>query len=307
MLRRRSDSNLKIDPVFKGRYMLDPSLEGRVALVTGGARGLGRVMALALVEAGANVLIIARSADQLAQTVEEAKRLGKGRCEGFATDIGKDEDCRAAAAEAVRLFGPVDVLVNNAAGGMGVWQPKHPAPFHALNPAGIETMLNINLMGTYRMFCAVVPAMVERRFGKVITISTSRPTMRIPFAGPYGPIKAALETTTLIWAEELHDSGVTANVLLPGGISDTSLIPGDNVGKRAKPFAAGKGPVGMEGRSCDLLPPEIMAPPILWLASDGSNGTSGRRFVARDWDPDLPPAEAAERAMQKPAEVLTIM
>ena len=287
--------------------MAHPSLEGRVVLVTGGARGLGRVMTLALVDAGANVFIVARSADQVAATLDEARDLGKGRCEGFSADIGQDEDCRAAVAVATAAFGPVQVLVNNAATGMGNRRPNGPAPFHELDPAGIAAMINVNLMGAYRMFCAAVPSMVELGFGKVVSISTSRPTMRRPGVGPYGPIKTALEATTLIWAQELAATGVTANILLPGGISDTALVPGDNVGKRAKPFAAGKGPLGLEGASSDLLPAEIMGPPILWLASDESNEISGRRFVARDWDPDLPPPRAAERAMQTPMDAPTIM
>jgi 3-oxoacyl-[acyl-carrier protein] reductase len=287
--------------------MPHPSLEGRAVLVTGGARGLGRVMTLALVDAGANVFIIARSADQVRAAVAEAQALGKGGCEGFAADIGKDEDCRAAVAAAAAAFGPVQVLVNNAATGMGARQATGPTPFHNLDPVGIASMLNVNLMGAYRMFCAAVPTMVEKGFGKVISISTSRPTMRRPYVGPYGPIKTALEATTLIWAQELAGTGVTANILLPGGISDTALVPGENIGKRAKPFAAGKGPLGLEGTNSDLLPAEIMGPPILWLASDESNDTTGRRFVARDWDPDLPQTRAAERAMQAPSDAPTIM
>lgn len=283
------------------------SLEGRSVLITGGARGLGRVMALSLVGAGANVFIIARSDAQVAQTVEEARGLGRGGCAGTAADIGNNDDCRAAVAAAAGAFGRVDVLVNNAATGMGAWQPKGPTPFWQLDPLGIEAMTNVNLLGAYRMFCAAVPAMVENGFGKVVTVTTSRPTMRRPYSGPYGPIKAALETTTLIWAEELAKTGVTANVLLPGGVSDTSLVPGDNIGKRAKPFAAGKGPLGQEGTNSDLLPADIMGPPILWLASDESNGTSGRRFVARDWDPDLLPSDAARRAMQAPSDAPVIM
>lgn len=293
--------------VSGARIVSHGSLEGRVVLVTGGARGLGRVMTMALVGAGADVLILARSADQVERTVEEARALDRGRCAGFSGDVGRWEDCRAAVASAEERFGHVQVLVNNAATGMGRWQLTSPTPFHALEPAGIELMVDVNLLGTYRMFRSVAPSMIENGFGKIVNISTSRPTMRRPYSGPYGPIKAALEATTAIWAQELADTGITANVLLPGGMSDTSLVPGENIGNRARPFQAGKGPRGMEGRGSELLPAEIMAPPILWLASDESNTISGRRFVARDWDPDLPPAQAAELAMQEPSEMPVVM
>jgi 3-oxoacyl-[acyl-carrier protein] reductase len=137
--------------------------------------------------------------------------------------------------------------------------------------------------------------MIERGFGRIVNISTSRPTMVYPHGGIYGPAKAALEASSLIWARQLEGTGVTVNVLLPGGPADTALIPGE-VGGRAAAFSAGKDAPGREGFVQGLLPPEIMAPPILWLASDASNAITGGRFVARDWDPDLTPEQASIRA-----------
>jgi NAD(P)-dependent dehydrogenase (short-subunit alcohol dehydrogenase family) len=288
-----------------------PSLKDRVAIVTGGGRGLGKVMALALVSAGARVLIVARSAGEIAATVAEAGALGTGACEGYVGDVSRWEDCVAAVARAEGLFGTVQVLVNNAALG---FPPKQaalplgtPFPFWTYAPDDIVAMVQVNLLGPFAMFHAVAPKMVAAGFGRVIGISTSRPTMRRPNAGPYGPIKAALEASTAIWAQELRETGVTANILLPGGPTDTAFVPGGDVGRRAKPFAAGKAPAGQEGTSMDLLPAAIMGPPILWLASDESDGVTGRRFVARDWDADLAPAEAARRAMQPPSDMPIIM
>ena len=90
---------------------------------------------------------------------------------------------------------------------------------------------------------------------------------------------------------------------------DTALIPGGNVGSRAPAFAAGKQSTGLEGTNVNqcLLPPEIMTPPTLWLASDASAAISGRRIVARDWDPDLPPAQAAARALQPRSSATVVM
>jgi len=288
-----------------------PSLKDRVAIVTGGSRGLGKVMTSALVAAGAHVLIVARSADEIAATVAEINALGAGKCEGYVGDVSQWEDCAAAVERAERLFGTVQVLINNAALGFPAKQAGLPLgtpfPFWAYERHDIVNMVNVNLLGAFAMFHAVAPKMVAAGFGRVISISTSRPTMRRPNAGAYGPIKAALEASTVIWSQELRNTGVNANVLLPGGPTDTAFVPGGNVGRRAKPFAAGKAPLGQEGSNSDLLPPAIMGPPILWLASDESNGVTGRRFVARDWDPDLAPGDAAHRAMQPPSDVPVIM
>ena len=291
--------------------MHHPSLKNRVAIVTGGSRGLGKVMTLALVAAGSNVLIVARSAEEIAATVAEANTLQAGACEGHVGDVSRWEDCSAAVERAERLFGSIQVLINNAALGFPAKQAALPLgtpfPFWTYDPADIINMVKVNLLGPFAMFNAVAPKMVAAGFGRVVGISTSRPTMRRPNAGAYGPIKAALEAATAIWAQELEGTGVTANILLPGGPTDTAFVPGGNVGGRAKPFAAGKEPLGQEGTNMDLLPPSIMGPPILWLASDDSNGVTGRRLVARDWDPELAPADAAQRAMQPSSDVPSII
>jgi len=283
-------------------------LAGRSAIVTGGARGLGKVMALALAEAGADVLITAaRSPEQLSVTVAEAA--GRtGSVHGILADASDAADCTRVAEEAIARFGRIDLLVNNAARGSreqradGSRRPR----FWEIDDGAIERMTTTNLAGPFLMARAVVPGMFGRGFGRVVNISTSRSTMRLLGGGPYGPAKAALEAATAIWARELDGSGVTANVLLPGGATDTDLIPGDDVGTRAVAFQPGKAPPGGEG-SGTMLPPWIMAAPIVWLASEASGGFNGRRFVARDWDVDLPPDAAATRAVQEPCPMPWVM
>jgi len=288
-----------------------PSLQDRVAIITGGSRGLGKVMAVALAKAGGRVLIVARTANEIAATVAEIKSIGAGSCEGYVGDVSRWEDCAAAVDRAERLFGTVQVLVNNAALGFPPKQARLPLgtpfPFWTYDPDDIVNMVRVNLLGGFALFHLLAPKMIAAGFGRVVSISTSRLAMRRANAGAYGPIKAALEASTAIWAQELQNTGVTANILLPGGPTDTAFVPGGNVGGRAKPFAAGKGPLGQEGTNTDLLPAAIMGPPILWLASDESNGVTGRRFVARDWDPDLAPNDAANRAMQPPSQQPVIM
>lgn len=281
-----------------------PSLVGRSVIVTGGGRGLGRVMALALVGQGARVMITgARSEAELEATRRDAEALGVGECRTMLADVSDAAACEAVVAATIAAFGRVDVLVNNA--GLPSYSaaptPGKPYPFWTADPDGYRRLVETNFVGPFLMARAVTPHMLARGFGKLVNVTTSRPTMMLKGAGPYGPTKAGLEAATLVWAQDLAGAGVTANVLLPGGASDTALIWGEVGGRTDPTFQAGKGPVGKEGdASGGLLPPEVMGPPILWLAADESNGVSGRRVVARDWDADLPPAEAAERAMTPP-------
>lgn len=289
-------------------------LAGRIAIVTGGGRGLGRVMALAMVQAGARVVITAaRSKAELQETAATANACRTGSCVPVLSDVGSLDTSKAVVDCAVDAFGGVDIVVNNAARGAyelfgkpdETGAPRVPFMLDAETSA-LQTMTDVNLMGPIMMAKAALPSMRKRGSGRIINISTSRPTMIRTNMGLYGPIKAALETMTLVWARELAGQGVTVNVLLPGGATDTAILPG-RVGERAdRSFRQGKGPKGLEGTG-GFLPPEIMAAPIVWLASLQSDGVTGRRFIARDWDPDLPPARAAEGAMQAAHSFPTIM
>jgi NAD(P)-dependent dehydrogenase (short-subunit alcohol dehydrogenase family) len=118
--------------------------------------------------------------------------------------------------------------------------------------------------------------------GRIVNVSASHETMRRRGFSPYGPSKAALESETIIWAQDLDGSGVTVNGLLPGGATLTGMVP--------ESFPA--------ERRAGLLAPEIMVPPLLYLYSDQADGISGMRFNARLWRADLPPAEAALAARE---------
>ena len=309
------ESAVTLQPASKHRY---PSLVGRNAVVTGGGRGLGRVMALALIEQGANVMITgARAAEELAATQAEAQARGAGRCLSMAADVSDPKAWERVAEATQGEFGSVDVLVNNAGRGpveqfaeparrvemdlrsLHAPQLKHAENHHRFWESDLDghlRMLLTNLGGPFLMARACAPGMIERGFGRIVNISTSRSTFVHTGFGPYGPLKAALEASSRIWAAELEGTGVTVNVLLPGGATDTAAIPGGGVGTRAPPFRAGEGPRGEEGFIKGLLPPAIMAPPLLWLASDESNDVTGRRFTARDWSDDVAPVEAARYA-----------
>lgn len=301
------------------------SLAGRNVIVTGGGRGLGQVMARALIEQGANVMITgARATAEVDRTANELNDLGAGRCVGVAADVSDPAACERVVHAAEETFGSVDVLVNNA--GRGPTEQMGDAGLKAHVEQGLPTspqlkhssrgdrfwegdvdghlrMLMTNLAGPFLMARVCVPGMIGRGFGRIVNISTSRPTIVHTGFGPYGPLKAALEASSRIWAAELEGTGVTVNVLLPGGASDTPAIPGGVPGTRAPPFRPGEGPRGQEGSNKGLLPPTIMGPPILWLASDESGAVTGRRFSAKDWSDEISPADAASHAESDRIEI----
>jgi NAD(P)-dependent dehydrogenase (short-subunit alcohol dehydrogenase family) len=297
-----------------GRY---PSLRGRSVIVTGAGRGFGRLIALALVEQGARVLgTSARASAELAQTQADAAaaaaRAGAGgEFVALLADVSRAEDCERTVAEATARFGRVDALVNNAARGpleahasYFLDKPK----FWEATPEAFRTMVETNLVGPFLMARAAVPGMVARGFGRVVNLSTSRPTMVMQGLAAYGATKAGLEVSSVVWAKDLAGTGVTVNVLLPGGPSDTALIPGGVVGTRAPAdFRAGQGASGDEGRVGGILPADVVVPPALWLCSDESGDYTGRRIVGKDWNPELPWAEALSRAMPPRQDAPSIM
>jgi 3-oxoacyl-[acyl-carrier protein] reductase len=288
------------------------SLAGRVVIVTGAGRGFGRLMSLGLVEAGARVVgTAARNAEELEECAAACNRLAAGTFHPVMADVSKLEDCESTVAAALERFGRVDALVNNAARGpieacANFYEQK--LPFWEVDAAAWKRMIDTNLTGQYFMSRAAAPHMVEQGFGRIINISTSRVTMVRQGLAAYGAAKAGLEASSILWSRDLAGTGVTVNVLLPGGAADTALLPGGGVGALADPtFRQGKGPTDNEGRPGGVLPAEIMVEPTLWLCADESSAFTGRRLIAKDWDPDLPPADAAERAMQAMREVPEII
>jgi NAD(P)-dependent dehydrogenase (short-subunit alcohol dehydrogenase family) len=261
--------------------MIDPhqGLSGRHIIVTGGSRGLGRAMTLALAQAGACVTAVAsRSSPQFDETLARARALGAGdRVMALIGDLREWSDCRRIHDQAAERFGPVQVLVNNA----GVPMSGPGEPFWRADVDEWQRMVGSNIDGMFLLTRSVAPTMVSQGFGKIVNISTGAATMTRRHFSPYGPSKAFLEAATRIWAQDLAGTGVTANVLLPGGAVDTAA---DVVG-HATP-----------GRQ--FLPASIMVPPMLWLASDHSNDHTGLRVNAKLWDESLPIGQRLAAANQ---------
>ena len=273
------------------KSMADISLEGRVALVTGAARGLGRTMAFALCRAGANVVFLdidGEGADLAAR--EAAGQPDAGRAMGISCDIRDLGQCRAAIARTREAFGGLHILVNNAAlGPTHVERAAHTRSslFHEADPEAWGDVIDVNVKGTFFITHAAAPALLAAGWGRIINITTSLSTMQRGANSPYGVTKAAIEAETLIWAQDLGNTRVTVNSLIPGGAADTDFVS-----------ARGRAAIAQSGRK--LLAPEVMIAPLLWLCSAEADAVTGARYVGKLWDQSLAPADAARRALEPP-------
>lgn len=196
---------------------VNETLDGRVALVTGGGRGIGRAIALGLADAGARVAVLARSANELEETVSLT---GERDTPAFAVpaDVNVASQVHAALEAISGHWGPVEILVNNAA---VVW-PLGPSA--ELDLVVWEAALAINVTAVARLTFAVLPSMLERGWGRIANVSSSiaaSPAAMLR-ANAYATSKAALEAHSLNLAAELDGSGVTVNVFRPGGV-DTAM------------------------------------------------------------------------------------
>lgn len=233
-------------------------------------------MALGLARDGAHV--IATAARERAEI--DALARDSPNIVPLNADVTREEDCMRVVTEATRRFGRLDVLVNNAGRGMRYVSETflaNPTHFWEVDPATWRMVIDTNVNGPFLMARAAVAVMLAAGWGRIVNISVSNQTMRRRGFSPYGPSKAALESETVIWAQDLAGTGVTVNSLMPGGPTLTGMIPSNY-------------PADLRAR---LLSPEVMVPPILWLASERSDGVTGMRFNAAKWRTDLPESEAA--------------
>jgi len=257
---------------------MNAPLHDKIALVTGGGRGLGRSMVRGLTRAGAHVVVAA--ARERAEIERVAAQAPKDAVVAVVADVTREDDCDRLVAETLKRFGKLDVLINNAGRGMKYVSESfltEPTRFWETEPETWRMVIDANVNGPFLMARAAAPAMLEAGWGRIVNISMSYATMRRRGFSPYGPSKAALESETQIWAQDLEGTGVTVNAVLPGGATLTGMIP--------DPFP--------EAERRRLLNPDIVVPVVVWLAGDFSAGVTGMRFDASQWRTDLLPDEAA--------------
>jgi NAD(P)-dependent dehydrogenase (short-subunit alcohol dehydrogenase family) len=252
---------------------------GKVALVTGAGRGLGRAMALGLLDAGVCVVGVGTDSAVLddlrkAAGVQSAQRLVTEQSD--ITDNGNAQDLVRGA---VARFGRLDILVNNAGVNLDTVAYGKKAPAHSweMEPAIFRRLFEVNTIAPFLMARAAIPEMQKQKWGRIFGVTTSLDTMWRNIMIPYGSTKAAHECYIAALAEELEGSGITVNVLVPGGPSNTRMSE-----------------TWWGEKASLLMKPDVMVAPLLWLTTSEADGISGRRFIAARWDKSLPGAKAAE-------------
>ena len=258
-------------------------LEDTSAIITGAARGIGRTLAFGLLEAGCRVTLMDVAADALEATVAEAgERYGHRRTLAVRGDVANQSDARRAVAEARRVFGGLDALVNNAGIGRAAVRAdvmRNPYRLWELTSAQWRRFFEVHVHGFFNMTQAALPELLAQNHGRIVTVTTSLDHMIRAGSAGYGSAKAAMEASMAILAEELAGTGVTANVLVPGGPVNTPGVPDDGTIPRSA-----------------FIQAEVMVPPLTWLLSRAADQVNGRRFIAARWDAAKPPEEAAAMA-----------
>ncbi len=259
-------------------------LEGKIAIVTGAAspRGLGRSMTEALVRAGAKVSMMDINRQWLDESSNYMREIAGDDCVMTqVVDVSSFQEAERSVHRTIEELGGLHILVNNA----GI-APRNMLlggdaknNFWEVSAEEWDRVIAVNSGGPFYMTRTAVPHMLAQGWGRIIGVTTSMNTMYREGGTPYGPSKAAHEALIAMASRELEGTGVTVNVLVPGGMASTDLIPDDTDHERD-----------------NMIQPEVMQKPVVWLASEASDGINGQRFIGYYWDEDLPLDERLEKA-----------
>ena len=248
-------------------------LQGKVALITGGGRGIGKSVAELFSQHGATLMLCARSAQELGKTKDELLNAG-GTAEVFAADVSRTEDVRALVARTLEAFGKIDVLVN-AAGIYGAIGAITTLDFEKW-----KATFAVNLFGTFSVIQQALPSMIEHRGGRVINFSGGGEGP-LPNFSAYSTSKIAVVRLTENLAEELKSYGIMVNVVAPGAVNTKILDDALDAGKKlvGEDLYARFLKQKREGGVSPLKAAEL----CVFLASDESKGLTGK-FVSAIWD-----------------------
>ncbi|HZD90100.1 MAG TPA: SDR family oxidoreductase [Pseudolabrys sp.] len=251
----------------------------RALLVTGAAGGLGTVMTTALLAAGHAVAALDRDAAALKRLTAVAAP-HHDRFLALQADLADPAQCADAVIKTAAHFGRLEGLINNAGIGMSAIRPdaekNHPG-IAELSAGLWDSFFALNVRAPMLLAQGSLPHMRDAGWGRIVNNTTSFRTMLRVL--PYGATKSALESMSAVWADELKNSAITVNVLVPGGPTDTPFIADEAGWPREQ-----------------MLRPAIMGPPAVWLMSDASDNFTGMRITAADWDASRSASEAARGA-----------
>ena len=254
----------------------------RVAIVTGGLRGLGRGMTLGLAGIGVRVLAVGHLPEDV------AAMQGVANVRPMVADLRSADACDRIVAAAVSAFGRLDILVNNAGLTFTFIDPDRfrretPRKFWEVKDEVIQQVMDTNYVAADQMARRVAAVLVRQGWGRIVNVTTKLDTMNMHGSIPYGASKAALEMATEVWAKEIGGTGVTVNIVNPGAGANT---PGMNQEMRDW---------SRDGVRPRLVEPDEMVAPLLFVVSAAADAVNGYRFDALTWDASLPPDEAARR------------
>ncbi len=265
--------------------MAEQPLQGKVAIVTGAASpiGLGHAMTEGLVRDGARVALFDLNESWLEQSAAEMRAIGGADCAlPVKANVTDPSDIERAVNHTISELGGLHILVNNAGINQrseGFTTADQTNDFWKLSPEQWSRVVAVNLSGPFFMSRAVVGHMMNQGWGRIIGVTTSMDTMWRKHGTPYGPSKAGHEALVAAMAQELEGTGVTANVLVPGGATYTNMTAGNTTYDKEK-----------------MIKPEVMQPPVVWLSSEASSDFTGRRIISYYWDESLPIEERLEKA-----------
>jgi 3-oxoacyl-[acyl-carrier protein] reductase len=238
-------------------------MEGRVALVTGGGRGIGRAIAVGLAEKGARLAISYRSNDVTAEETAELVRQAGAECETFKGDVAFPEDVEALVKGVGEAFGPVEILVNNAG-------TRRDNILLRMKDAEFDEVIATNLKGMYLCTRAVLRGMVRARWGRIVSISSVVGLVGNAGQANYAASKAGMIGFTKSVAREVANRGITVNAVAPGYV-ETELT--EELSESVKGWILGQVPAGRFGE------PEEIAEVVAFLASEGAAYITGQTIT----------------------------